>query len=321
MKQLNADIKNNTFKQVYLLTGDEAFLKRSYKKRMKSALTDNDMNYSYFEGKDTDMNAVIDSAETMPFFAERKLIVIEDSGWMKSGGNDMADYLAHINPSTYMVFIEEDVDKRSRLYKKVKEIGYVCELNHPDIKNLETWAAGILQQSGKKITKRDMEIFLSYTGNDMELVRNELEKLICYAGDREIITEDDIEAVTTVTSVNKVFDMCRAITQHQSAEAMKLYEDLLALREPPMGIIYKIARQFNQLLTVKDLLNEGKKQEDVASALNVPGFIAGKLIKQVRSYDRNMLKNYVENCLDMEEAVKSGDMPDRLAVELIICSH
>ena len=80
MKQLNSDIKNKDFKQVYLLTGDETFLLRSYKKRLKAAIVgDDDMNYSYYEGKDIDISAVIDTAETMPFFAERKLIIIENS--------------------------------------------------------------------------------------------------------------------------------------------------------------------------------------------------------------------------------------------------
>lgn len=318
MKQLNSDIKNKTFKQVYLLCGDEAFLKRSYRRRFKDGMTD-EMNYSYFEGRDIDMNAVIDSAETMPFFAERKLIVIEDSGWLKSGGNDMAEYLSRINPSTYMIFVETEIDKRSKLYKKINEIGYISELNHPEPRELATWAAGILGSSGKKITRGDMDIFLSYTGNDMELVRNELEKLICYVGERDVVTRKDIETVTTVTATNRVYEMCRAITQKKQVEAMRLYEDLLALKEPPMSIIYKIARQFNQLLKVKDLVNEGYRQDTVASELHVTGYIAGKLIHQVRDYDRNMLKHYVENCLELEEAVKLGDMPDRLAVELIIC--
>lgn len=320
MKQLNADIKNKEFKPVYLLTGDEAFLKRSYKKRLKNALAPDEMNCSCFEGRDTEIGQVIDSAETMPFFAERKLIIIEDSGWMKSGGNELADYLARLNPTTTMIFVESDVDKRSKLYKKVNEIGYVCTLSHPDMRDLAAWAAGVLAQSGKKITRTDMDIFLGYTGNDMELVKNELEKLISYTGDREVVTREDIEAITTVTATNKVFEMCRAITQRQRTEAIRLYEDLLALKEPPMSIIYKIARQFHQLLQVKDLVSQGMRQDQIAAEMNLPGFIAGKLIRQVRDYDRNMLKNYVENCLQMEEAIKLGELPDRLAVELIICS-
>ncbi len=80
MKTLNADLKSGEFKQVYLLYGNEAFLKRSYKKRLKAGIVgDDDMNFAYFEGKDADPDAVIDSAETMPFFGERRLVMVEDS--------------------------------------------------------------------------------------------------------------------------------------------------------------------------------------------------------------------------------------------------
>lgn len=320
MKQLNQDIRNNDFKKVYLLTGDETFLLRSYKKRLKSAIIgDDDINYSYYEGKDTDVNSIIDTAQTLPFFAERKLIIVENSGWCKSGGAEMAEYLSQPCDSTYFLFVETDVDKRNKLYKKISETGYICELNHPKADEMVNWAAGMLMQAGKKITRSDIEMFLEATGNDMELVRNELDKLIAYSGDKDHISREDIEAVTTVTLTNKVYDMCRAITQKKHAEALRLYEDLLALRESPMSIMYKISRQFKQLLDVKDLIDAGYRQDSVMSRLHIPSFVASKLIQQARGYDRNALISYIDRCLELEEAFKTGDMPERLAVELLIC--
>ncbi len=320
LKQLNSDIKNKEFKQVYLLTGNETFLLRSYKNRLKNAVVgQDDMNYSYFEGKDTDPSAVIDNAETMPFFSERKLIVIENSGWCKSGGSDMAEYLSRPCPNTYFVFVEPEVDKRNKLYKAISESGYVCELNHPKPDDMVNWAAGMLMQAGKKITRTDLEMFLGSTGNDMELVRNELDKLIAYTGDKDHVSREDIEAVTTVTLTNKVYDMCRAITQKKYTEAVHLYEDLLALKESPMSIMYKISHQFKQLLDVKDLMDSGYRQDAIMSRLRIPSFVASKLMQQARGYDRNALMQYVERCLDLEEAFKKGDMPERIAVELLIC--
>ena len=70
MQTLNQDIKDRTFKPVYLLFGEEAFLKKSYKSRLREALTDGDtMNYNYFEGKGMNVNEIIGLADTMPFFA------------------------------------------------------------------------------------------------------------------------------------------------------------------------------------------------------------------------------------------------------------
>ena len=92
MKSLNEDLKTGQFKQIYLLYGQEAYLKKQYKERfIKAMVPEGDtMNYSYYEGKKTDIKEVIDLAETLPFFAERRLIVFEDTGFFKSGGNDLA---------------------------------------------------------------------------------------------------------------------------------------------------------------------------------------------------------------------------------------
>ena len=85
--------------------------------------------------------------------------------------------------TTCMVFVESELDKRNRLYKKVKDLGYAAEMTRQNGKQLAAWAGGILAKEGKKITAHTMELFLSKTGDDMENIRMELEKLISYACD------------------------------------------------------------------------------------------------------------------------------------------
>ena len=120
MKQLNEDIKTGQLKKVYLLWGQEAYLRKQYRDRLRSALAGEDtMNCHYFQGKDTDTGEIIDLAETLPFLAPRRVIIVEDSGLFKKGGEALAEYLKRAADAAYFVFIEEEVDKRSRLYKAV----------------------------------------------------------------------------------------------------------------------------------------------------------------------------------------------------------
>ena len=121
MKSLNEDLKTGQLKQVYLLFGEEGYLKRQYRDRLTRALLPegDTMNYACYEGKGTEIREVIDLAETMPFFAERRLIVFENTGFFKSGGNDLADYIKEMPESACFLFVENEVDKRSRLYKTV----------------------------------------------------------------------------------------------------------------------------------------------------------------------------------------------------------
>jgi len=319
MQVLNQDIKERTFKPVYLLFGEESFLKTSYKNRLKSAVIGDDtMNFSGFAGKGLDLDEVIRMADTMPFFTEYRLILIEDSGFFKNAADKLVEYLPTMPDTTCLLFVESEVDKRNRLYKKVKELGYAAEMKRQDTAQLAKWAGTILAKEGKKITSRTMDVFLSMTGDDMEHIRMEMEKLISYTLGRDVITEADIEAICTVRVTSKVFDMVSAIVNRNPRKAMDLYEDLLTLKEPPMRILFLIARQFNQLLQVKELLGRGMDRSGIAARLKMQPFVVGKVMPQAKQFSREQILSYVKFCVDTEEAVKSGRLQDRLAVELLI---
>ena len=319
MQILNQDIKERSFKPAYLLFGDEPYLVGNYKKRLREAIAGDDtMNFNYFEGKNPDVKEIISLADTMPFFSERRLILIDGSGFFKSAPEELVVYLPQMPDTTCMIFCESDVDKRSKLYKKIKDMGHVAELNKQDASQLMNWAAGILAKDGKKITRQVMEYFLERTGDDMENIRTELEKLICYTMGREVITKEDVEAIGTVHVTNRIFEMVSAIVAGNTRKALDLYEDLLTLKEPPMRILFLIARQFNQLLQVKELMGKGSDKGTIASRIKVPPFAAGKLMAQAKAFSREQILSYVELCVESEEAVKTGRLTDRMAVELLI---
>lgn len=319
MQTINEDIKSGQYKKVYLLYGEESFLKQSYKKKLKEAVAGDDtMNYNYFEGKGLDVNELISLSDTMPFFSDKRLIIIEDSGFFKTSSEALADYLPMIPDTTCIVFVEDGVDKRNRLFKKVKELGHAAEMKRQDSAQLARWAGTILAQNGRKITGSTMNLFLERTGDDMENIRMELEKLISYTMGNDVVTTEDVEAVTTVQVTNKIFDMVNAIVTRKTRLAMDLYEDLLTLKEPPMRILFLIARQFNQLLLVKEMTAKGTDRGTIASKLKIPPFVAGKVSAQAGAFTREQILSYVKGCVEAEEAVKTGKMNDRMAVELLI---
>lgn len=322
MQVLNQDIRQHSFQPVYLLFGEESFLKNSYKNRLREAITGDDaMNFSRFEGSGTDVEELIRLADTMPFFAERRLILVEDSGFFKSAPETLVQYLPSMPESTCIIFVETAVDKRSKLYKKVKSLGYAVEMGRQDAAQLGKWAGGILAKEGKKITGRTMDRFLDLAGDDMENIRMELEKLISYTLGRDVITDEDVEAVCTIRVSNQIFDMVEAIVNRQTRRAMDLYEDLLTLKEPPMRIVFLIARQFNQILQVKELADRGMDRGMIASRLKVRPFVVGKITSQARQFSSDQILSYVKLCVETEEAVKSGRLTDRLAVELLIAGE
>lgn len=323
LKSLQEDIKTGNYKQTYLLFGEEAYLKQQYKQNLVNALNpDGDtMNFSRYEGKGIEVKGIIDLCETMPFFAEHRVILIEDSGFFKNKSEELAEYIKELPDYVILIFAESDVDKRSKMYKAVKSSGRAVEFVKQDEKTLMRWAAGILAREGRKITQRDMELLLTKTGTDMGNLRMELEKLITYTDGREIVTGADIEEICTTQTTNKIFDMVRAVTEKNQKRALDLYYDLLTLKEPPMRILFLLAKQFRQLLLTKQLSGEGASQSEIASRLGVPSFVVRNIAACARSYTVEELQEAVKDFVDAEEAVKTGRLGDVLSVELLIVKY
>ena len=322
MQRINEDIKSGNFKQIYLLFGEERYLRRHYRDRLKTALCreGDTMNTHFYEGKDVNVGEIIDLAETLPFFADRRVIFIDNSGLFKAGGERMAQYLTEANETTCFVFTESEIDKRCKLFKTVQSKGCVVEFAVQDEATLKRWVAGVLKKEGKRVTESTVNLFLLKTGTDMDNIYMELEKLVCYCMDRDVVEAADVEAVCTNRVSNHIFDMINAIADRKLPEAMRLYYDLLALKEPPMRILFLIARQCNMLLQVKEMKAKGFDNKTMGSKIGLPPFVVGKYVTQASRFKTPDLKNAVKKCVEAEESVKTGKLNDMMSVEILIMS-
>lgn len=323
MKTIDNDIKMGQLKNVYLLYGTEDYLKRQYRDKLKHALVEPDdtMNFSAYEGKDINPKELIDLSETLPFFKEKRMILVENSGFFKNSCDDLAEYMSQVPESTCFVFVEEEVDKRSKLFKAATRAGSAVEFETSKEDMLIRWILGRIQREGKKITQSVMQLFLSKTGSDMENIDKELEKLICYTLDKTEISAADVEAICTGQTENKIFEMIDAISAKNQKKALDLYYDLLALKEAPMRILFLIARQFQNLLLIKSMSAKGYPAVSIAKTAGMPSFAVQKNLRQAGAFKINQLKEAIEDCGQAEEDVKTGRMADQLAVELLIVKY
>ena len=323
MTSLNEDIKTGQFKPAYLLYGEEAYLKKQYKDKLtKAMLPESDtVNYAYYEGKGTNPAELIDLAETMPFFADRRLIVVENSGFFKNATPELADYIKNMPETACFIFVESEVDKRGKMYKAVKDKGRAVEMGRQDEKTLLYWLAGMVKKEGKQIKESTARYLVAKTGTDMENLEKEMEKLFSYTLGQTEITVQDVDEICTTQVTNKIFDMVEAVAAKQQKQALDYYYDLLALKEPPMRILYLLARQFKLLMEVKDLSGRGYDKPQIAKTAGLHPFVAGKYIKQCRSFSKEELRSIMEEAANTEEMVKTGRLNDRMSVELFIVKY
>lgn len=322
-EKLYKDMEAGIFKKVYLIYGDEEYIKADTKKQIKKLIVGDDesMNFNRFQGKEADVNQIMAIGSTFPFFAERRLIILENTGFFKKSCEELVEYLEQQPESTVILFIEEDIDKRGKLYKRVKDIGCVYEASHLNETELIDWIAGTIRANNKKMKKDTALLLLQYAGVDLMNLSNELNKLMSYTGDNEIITSEDVEKVCIPQISGKIFDLVDAIGNKNSVKAMSLYRDLILTKEPPMRILFMLARQFNIMLKVSELKNKNCGRDDIAKRIGVQSFVVSKALYQVERFSEKRIINALEDCISFEEDIKNGRLDELAAVEMLIIRY
>lgn len=319
-RQLNEDIQNGTFKSCYLLYGEEAYLRYQYRDKLLAALgvDSSSMNYNVYRGDKLNAPEIVDMAETLPFLADKRVILVEDSGFFKTGCPELSEYLKSPAETVVFLFVEKEVDKRKDIYKAVSKNGFeiCCEINDDNM--IKRWIAQRVRGEGKEISPGAVALLLDRVGTDMSNLLTEIEKLVSYCIDRKEIGAEDINAVCANYLTGRIFEMTDAIVEKNQKRAIELYYDLLALKEPPAKIMALIIRQFNLMLQIKEMADNRKSGGQIASDMGMAPFLVGKYVNWARGYSFDELRGILEMCADSDRAVKTGNLDYIIGTEMVI---
>ena len=294
-------------------------MKRQYRdKLVKAMMPDADeMNLSFFDGENLNVDDVISLSETMPFFAERRLICINDSGFFKSA-SAFSDYASNIPDYTYFIFTEKECDKRNAFFKYVSQNGYATELVLPSKNELITIAGVFLKSRGLLISQNDWEYFVEKTGTDMSRLQCELEKLSAYCLGNEAVRKEDIDAICSEIPEGRIFAMMDAMMAADSDRAFGLYYELLAAHEKPMNILFMLNRSYDSLYRCARLYDEGKGSAQITKETGIRDFQTEKYLRIARKKDRKVIHRTLTEGIELEKKVKSGDLDEKIAVEIFL---
>ncbi len=338
-------IKSGEIGRLYLFYGIEEYLIRNYCAQIEKAIVPEDfklLNKVVLEGR-TAPEQIIENCSTAPVFSDRKLVIVKNSGLFKGGrkadgqdnagtaakkgksaagtkkgGDELADFLQDMPEHACLIFIEQEIDKRIKYVDLIDKHGLIVDFEYKKPDEMTAWVIKRLREMEHDASPRTAAMIVEYCEQGMDDVLNELKKLCAYAGDRALITEEDVAKVCTRSVKSRIFDLTDAIAAKQTAAAISILDDMAVLREPMQKVLFMITRQFRQLIQARLMLRDGAGRTEIASFFKIPPFIADKMIRQARSFDMKTLEDAAARGLELDVAIKTGNLDERTAVELMI---
>lgn len=327
MEVIKKQIKSGAVDSCYLFYGSEEYIKNQYVNRIKEAIIDpayEVMNCGKFNGKDVSADQIIDFAETVPFMSNKRMMILQDSGLFKTGRKDdskkILDYLDNIPSSTCIVFLETEIDKRSSLYKKANKMHTVVEFVTPTDREIFMWIRKELKKNEIEMENSLIEYFIHIVPSGMESIINELKKLIDYK-QQGVITKEEITRICTHSLDVRIFELVKMLGNKDTKGALKVYANLLEIKESPIGILAMMARQFRIILKVKYMRREGNDSKVIATRAGIHTFLVNECVKQAQNFTFAQLESAIRECLETDEGIKTGKINPELGVELILVKY
>ncbi len=325
-KILNGDVPAP---RVFLLWGEETFLRSFYKKKLIEAFGPDameDLNIFSFDGKGYSLPQVDEAMEALPVFAERKLLLFNDTMLFKperTGAKaDYKDYwakrLLDIPDYVTVIFDESEIDKRSALLKQIDKEGACVEFAYMTEEEMVRWTVKLFGTLGKQIAPGDARYLNEITGAGMMAVKREAEKICAYAGERALVTKQDIDDMVVPEIEGKVFDMVAAILRRDASSALSLLEDLFTLKTDPNQILAAIIYNGDKLLQTKLLAESGADKSEIMSKLKIAPFAATKFMRDSAQYSLEDLRRFVCRLAETDGYLKGNSMDNEVLIHLLV---
>ena len=286
-----------------------------------------DFNYTKINFKDTPAEQIIEEAQTLPFLADRKVIVVEEAvlftaqktGTAVNHNIDLLiDYLKNKSDDTLIIFtvITEKLDKRKKITKLMAERGKQIEINEMNEKELTNYVRSVFDRNELEISTEALNLLLEKTSYKYEAVHNEVTKLVLYAEGN--VTVDDVENVVSVSLEQNVFLLTDFILKNEKQKAVRLARELILQKEEPMKLLHLVIGQFRLLYQVKILNGEGYQEDNIARTLKVHPYRVKLAQRHTRKYPLEVLLEKMIICRNIDYKFKSSYLDRDTLFELFI---
>lgn len=310
-------IRSGQIDPVYVIAGTESYFIEKTLNLLKEKLTDGEPEIIHFDLDEVPVDHVIDEADTIPFFSERKLIIARNASFLRSAerGKEKIDHnlklletwLEHPPSSSVTIFVApyEKLDERKKVTKLIKQHAVMIEAKPLQANDLEVWVEHEAKSYGKHISKRSAQRLIEMAGTNLTLLSSEIEKMSLYLGAEEEITNDLIEQMTARTLEQDAFKMLQAYLDGNISEALSVYYDLIRQKEEPVALTALLASQIRFMVHVFYLQKKGYHAQQISKQLKAHPYRVKLLVEKRQQISEQRLLEVLSDLADIDLQLKT----------------
>ena len=332
----------------YILHGEDEFSRGEELDRLRRRLAGDDLamaelNTAILDGSKLTLGELRHHCDAIPFLSERRLVIAhglltrlapgrkaqeqggagEEPAWKRAYLQDLAAYLPGLPPSTVLIFVENRTISASQAVLKLARAQegngatFVQQFDPPKDRELPGWIHRRVRGKQGTISSDAVTLLAALIGNDLRLLDQEIEKLLLYAGERQV-TSEDVRALVSRARETSIFDLVDRVGRRQAAESLRLLHQMLEDGEHPLYLLTMLARQVRILIQVSDLRARRLSDTEMASRLKLHPYVVKKGLAQARNFTMAELETAHQRVVETDWAIKTGKMEDVLALDMLV---
>jgi|GEM_PF-950436 len=346
-RRARRDIQKGFLRPLYLFCGPEEYLKEELLREIVCRMEQKggSVDLERISGSELTVAELLESTRQATIFSGGRVLFIVEPPYLSSSGTKKPspgvsdrkegragrhwgdgqaaerELLSLMNDKisdTVIVFSVKAADKRKKMVKAMAKSGVLVDF--PPLKgdSLVKWVKEELELENKEIEEKALYVLLDKTGEDLFMLKKELEKMVCFLGEERTVTETAVRLLVPESSPGSVFDLVSAVGRRDVSRAFFLLHKMRLKNEPPLVILALLARQFRFLYRARSMQQQGVSFREIVSSLKLPPFVVRELLEQVGSYDEQILVRVFLYLKETDADIKSGRRGADEALEQLI---
>jgi DNA polymerase-3 subunit delta len=314
---------------VYVLHGDEPFLKRQAQLRLRKLLLGPDedgLGVCSFDGDKAAWPAVVEELQTLPFLVPRRLVVVEGADpFVSRERARLEKYFAEVAARPQVkgtLVLDVNTWQATTKLAKATPDAWTITCKAPASHNLPQWCVAWCQdEHGKHMTAQAARLLVDLVGPEMGLLDMEMQKLAAYVGEGKSIGNHDVDALVGRSRLENTWRIFDLIGGGRSGEALGFLERLFDQGEEPMKLLGAFSLQLRRLAQTARLSAQGVSLHEALTRAGVPNFPAARqgAEQQMRHLGRRRLDQLYDWLLAADSGLKGGSqLPPRVVLERLV---